>query len=302
MGSASPPTGAAPGLPPGFEALIDDAAVFPPGNAPMRAAVAAHLARRDATYAALVGRFLCPASRLGELEAAHPPGSPRLELGLIADTGPAGLPEAIRAVERSARLTLAQVEIPIPPGADLEAAARVAVSLLPDVEGYVELPIRPGAGTGAGPVGDWRQALRVLADSRFGAKLRTGGLAASAFPTVDDVARFVVACVAAEVPFKCTGGLHHALAHTDPATGFAHHGFLNLLLAAYTATQGGDVADCARVLAEREAAPVLARLDAAGDVGVVVARSFFLSFGSCSIEEPVADLVALGLLEPGDAA
>ena len=41
--------------------LIDDAALFPPGNAPMPAAVAAHRRHRAAAYRELVGPFLCPA-------------------------------------------------------------------------------------------------------------------------------------------------------------------------------------------------------------------------------------------------
>jgi len=43
------------------------------------------------------------------------------------------------------------------------------------------------------------------------------------------------------VPFKCTAGLHHAVHHTDPATGFVHHGFLNIVAATARAIVGGDV-------------------------------------------------------------
>lgn len=50
-------------------ALVDDAALFPPGNVPMPA-VAAHRRHRAAPHGELVGRYLCPASRLDELRAA----------------------------------------------------------------------------------------------------------------------------------------------------------------------------------------------------------------------------------------
>ena len=46
--------------PPLFRHLIDDAALFPPGNAPMDAAVPAHLALRTGLLSDLVGPFLCP--------------------------------------------------------------------------------------------------------------------------------------------------------------------------------------------------------------------------------------------------
>ncbi len=52
--------------------LIDDAALFPPGNAPMAAAVSAHDAHERSWYGAFIGPFLCPDVRLPELVGALP--------------------------------------------------------------------------------------------------------------------------------------------------------------------------------------------------------------------------------------
>ena len=41
---------------PAWSGLVDDAAIFPPGDVPLPDAVAAHLARREEWYADLVGR------------------------------------------------------------------------------------------------------------------------------------------------------------------------------------------------------------------------------------------------------
>jgi len=49
-----------------FAGLFDDAALFPPGDAPMAAAVPAHRELR-ARLGELVGPFVVPAARLGEL-------------------------------------------------------------------------------------------------------------------------------------------------------------------------------------------------------------------------------------------
>ena len=46
-------------LDPTWLRLVDDAAIFPPGNAPIDDAAAAHLERRDAWYAGLVGSVRC---------------------------------------------------------------------------------------------------------------------------------------------------------------------------------------------------------------------------------------------------
>ncbi len=46
--------------------LIDDAGQFPPARKPLDRAVADHAAARSGPYAWMLGRFLCPASKLGQ--------------------------------------------------------------------------------------------------------------------------------------------------------------------------------------------------------------------------------------------
>jgi len=48
-------------IPPEYAALVDDAAIFPPGNAPLDAAVRDYLAHAGTPYAALVGPFVVSA-------------------------------------------------------------------------------------------------------------------------------------------------------------------------------------------------------------------------------------------------
>ncbi|HEY9379419.1 MAG TPA: hypothetical protein VIQ02_20255, partial [Jiangellaceae bacterium] len=71
-----------------FTGLIDDAALFPPGNAPMPVAMHDHSGHRAAWYAPLVGPFLCPASRLDELAAQVATPIP---VRLVIDTGAGGV-------------------------------------------------------------------------------------------------------------------------------------------------------------------------------------------------------------------
>ena len=54
-------------IPPEYTALVDDAAIFPPGNAPLEEAVPAHREHRAAPYGDLVGPFVV--QRLGEKRA-----------------------------------------------------------------------------------------------------------------------------------------------------------------------------------------------------------------------------------------
>lgn len=265
-----------------LRALIDDAGLFPPARLPMSEAVTAHLETRSGPYAPLVGRFLLPASRLDEFDEALPitfTGGP-VRVGLIADLGVDALRAALDwASEPSFDVVL--FEIPAP-SSDPKDVDRIIDQLAGLGDAFVELPRSKG----------WADYLtRNLAALRragFGAKLRTGGLAAEAFPTEGEVAGFIAAAVRAEVPFKLTAGLHNALRHTDLTTRFEHHGFLNVALAvAYPA-------DAETWLAERDGQKVA---DEIRIVDAPLVRSRWQAFGSCSIDEPVDDLVALGLLE-----
>ncbi|MFF2952382.1 hypothetical protein ACFVVU_13690 [Kitasatospora sp. NPDC057965] len=279
--STAPVPAAASAVPPLFQGLFDDAAVFPPGNLPVADAVPAHRAHRTAWYADAVGPLLCGAGRLGELAAAaHGPG-PALRVGLVLPGGSAELGPALTA---AAPFEVAGVELATRDAS--EAVAALDLLLPPDVPAAVELPRELLRGDGLDEV------LDVLVDSPYRAKFRTGGVVAGAFPDERELAGFLTGCAQRGLPYKCTAGLHHAVRHTDPVTGFEHHGFLNVLLAA----QETDPAAAAEVLAERSGEVLAKAAHTLSDRQVTVIRNSFTAFGTCSIAEPLDDLAALGLL------
>src|SRR5262249_35460815 len=110
-------------------------------------------------------------------------------------------------------------------------------------------------------------------------------------PTAGTVAGWIDAALDRETPFKCTAGLHNAVRHTGE-DGFEHHGFLNVLVATRRAFDGAAPDEGVATLDEREPAVLVADV-AQRDR----ARRWFRSFGSCSVTEPLDDLIALGLLE-----
>lgn len=138
----------------------------------------------------------------------------------------------------------------------------------------------------------------MLVDSPYRAKFRTGGVVPGAFPDEDELAGFLTGCAQRGLPYKCTAGLHHAVRHTDPVTGFEHHGFLNVLLAAAET----DRKAAAEVLAERSGEVLAASVRELTDRQVTVIRNSFTAFGTCSIAEPLADLAGLGLVAAPAAA
>ena len=92
---------------------------------------------------------------------------------------------------------------------------------------------------------------------------------------------------------------------TEPVrlTGFEHHGFLNVLLAAAAAQGGADLPELTALLALRDGTAVADRVRSLGRSGGTAeatgARGLFHAFGSCEFDEPVDDLVQLGLLDQG---
>jgi hypothetical protein len=262
-----------PTAPPLLSGLVDDAGLFPPEELPMAAALG-RFREQLPHNPVLSGRFLCPAARLPECIGLLEAGE-RLPLGLICSLEPAGLDGALAAVAAEPRLGLQSVEGVLPD--DRSGLAAYA----PGIPLYVE--VLPGD----------EAALAWLAGCGLRAKVRCGGLRADLFPTPEALAGFLHRCAVLGVPFKATAGLHHAVAHHDAATGFDHHGFLNLAVAADRAAAGSPVEVLADILRCREPGPLLRA--AAG----AATRSLFVCYGSCSTTEPLEDLVALGLITEG---
>ncbi len=278
-----------------FAGLIDDAAVFPPGSVPLPEAVKEHRRHRSAWYAPMVGPLLVPASSVEAL--AEPIGRDvigadgGLEIGVVGDTGVAGL-----RVPAPRAVTIRQVEVAVAKrGEDPQPGLRELLALLgdwPAVRGYAEIPLTGGLLAALDALTEARGAGLAVA-----AKFRTGGLAAELFPTPIELAAVICACRDRALPFKLTAGLHHAIRHVDPETGFVHHGFLNVLVGAAQAAGGAEAAEVGDTLAGTDPVPLI---EAARQI-LDADRRLWIGFGSCGVDEPVADLTRLGLL-PGVAA
>lgn len=248
--------------------------MFPPGNASAEVALRDHLRHREAWYADLVGPLLVPVRAWDDFAAARESAPGRaVTVVLIGTTAaPATLPRGV---------TLKGVEVAVPdvPLPTTDPGLTLAAEITP------------------GPAGT-----RVLSavgelDGLVVAKLRTGGVTADAFPSEEVVAKVLASAAAVRAPLKLTAGLHHAVRYTDAETGFENHGFLNVLLAVVQALDGEDAAALRTTLATRDTAVVLARLGKLSAERLLAARRGFVSFGCCGVEEPIDDLVGLGLVE-----
>ncbi len=274
-----------------FRGLFDDASLFPPAELKMAAAVAGHQRHQAAWYRAMSGPFVCPDAKITALSAAlTASAAAELDLALTLPGGAASLDAAVDAVFADPRLRLRAVEVPIGQAGGPAAVAELMAALdrtpLAGATAFVEIP--------AGQLTE--DSVQVLTDHGYLAKLRTGGVTAGAFPSEQMLARCLTELTARRLSFKCTAGLHHAVRHRAADTGFEHHGFLNVLLAVAAALDEAPADQIADVLADTDAdqvATAVAGLDA--DTAAAV-RELFTSFGTCSTDEPITDLVTLGLV------
>jgi hypothetical protein len=273
-----------------FRELFDDASLFPPASLTMVDAVAGYRRHQAAWYREVSGPFVCPDTRLAQLSAAMTAaGVAELDVALVLPGGADGLTGATDAVFADPRLRLRAVEVPVaePSAAGVESlAAALDRTPLAGATAFMEIP--------AARIDT--SALRIAADHRYQVKLRTGGTTAEAFPDERELAGALIALGGERQAFKCTAGLHRAVRHRDGDTGFEHHGFLNLILAVAAVLGDASAGDVEAELADTRPEAVAARVAGLDEDQVAAVRSLFTSFGTCSTDEPVGDLVTLGLV------
>lgn len=278
---------------------VDYAGLFPPAALDMRSAVDEYARHRTEPNAWMLGRFVLPAVRLDEWSAAAPAvveGNP-WPLSVLAGNFDPVLRDTIAAFNQRerGRAVIDTVETRATSPRELPAA-----SITSGVAIFVEVPISD----------DPAPLLDAIRDAGIRAKVRTGGTTPDAFPTAQQVARFIRRCVERDIVFKATAGLHHPLraeyrlSYAPDAPQGTMFGFLNVLLATMIAREGGAQKDVTAALEERDPAAVVATDEAI----VWRGRAFRIAslkagrtrsmtgFGSCSFSEPVSDLKTLGML------
>lgn len=256
-----------------FTQLVDDAAVFPPGNFSLSEAIERRSARRGTPASDFVGPLLLPPPLIDEALEDHS----GLVIGVIGrrETPIAEVVAAAGDVADAAGHALAGVEVAAVDGWEqvLDLSVPVAVEVSAGAAGRVLLP-------------DLAEH-----DGQVVAKLRTGSTPTNAVPSTADTAAFITECVQLGLAFKLTGGLHRAIAHT--AEDEEQFGFLGILLAVHAALLGDDVA---AALTDRDEASIGSAVRALSEADAVNVRNVFTSFGCCDVLDPIRDLAALGLI------
>lgn len=249
-----------------LDSLIDYAGLFPPASLPIKDAVRKYDEYRNGEFSWALGRFVVPVAQVGEVPRDYP-------LSVIAASADS-IPEAY-VVEVKAR-NAEEIDV-----IRQQAAKQVIYIEVADID-----------------------LIDIIGHYGFRAKIRTGGVTADAFPSVDDVATFIRACRQKKVPFKATAGLHHPIRCAKPFTYASDsplgtmHGFVNVFLAAAMPGSATPILreENARAFGFDDGGVWYRDLRVTTEELERVRTHYAISFGSCSFEEPIAELKELGWL------
>lgn len=283
---------------------IDYAGLFPPAAVSMADAVINYATYRNSNYSWMLGRFVVTAARLDEFyESARDfvsrDATSEWRLSVVAGED---IVDTMKRVEQFSASANGVVIDSIEVRANSASKIKNTIDLLSEgTHAYFELPLDE---TLADLIADVS-----IAGQR--AKIRTGGITPDAFPTSRDIIRFVRGCLAANVPFKATAGLHHPIRCFKPLTYEADsvqstmHGFLNLFLMTGMARESFRQTILEEVMEEEfvevfhfEDGSAAWREQYSLNIWQIEAlrKHGIQSFGSCSFDEPIADLEQLGIL------
>lgn len=280
--------------------IVDYAGLFPPAALDMPAAVQSYVEYRASDESWMLGRFVAPAARLPQLDAAlQSVGRTGTDLTVSAVAGDDIVADGSKVVAFNAlapegrRVDTVEVRLSTRRSiADAASVARDGFSV------FAEIPVAE----------DPAALIDAIAGAELNAKIRTGGVTVDAFPRAAQVVRFMTRCIHAGVPFKATAGLHHplcgeyALTYAADVPRGAMFGFLNVFLTAAALRQGASEEDAVALLGERDPGAFTVTTDAVSWRGARLTTEALsetreqsaVAFGSCSFREPVNELRALG--------
>ncbi|MDO5740492.1 MAG: hypothetical protein Q4P07_10130 [Ornithinimicrobium sp.] len=284
--------------------LVDDAALFPPASTPVPQAWSGHLALRAGKYGDLLGPLLIGTSAaatlavsaqdappVGDLETGTGHGPEPIDVGVIARAGTdiVDLIAAVEVLRACPHTRVVSVEAAFDAEGQwrraLDLAVPVAVEVVRDAQAQSEALDEVAAAADQGNT--------VLA------KLRTQSTATAPVPSARELAQFLLAVRERNLPFKLTGGLHHAVARTVqlPEGGTEdQHGVLNLLLATHHLQGGAGLPKLQADLETRDAAALAAVALNLPEEAISHLRARFVSFGCCGVTEPLEEMTELGLI------
>lgn len=317
--------------------IIDYAGLFPPAGLPLEKAIRNYADYRKSREAWMLSRFIIPHGKLSELTAFSElmqEGEPFSFSVLGSATGMHeqyldeldALLQDVEAFhkEHGERVATEVMEIKLPHEAAVSGRVEEIRHVLDDTAKRLDRsPYRPKyvffeplfeesweqdlpsifralrEHNEAVALGDWKDY------NYAGLKMRCGGVKASLFPSVDQLARVLEGVRDYGIAFKATAGLHHPVRHYHEPVNTDMFGFLNVfgagLLAYAHALSIDEITEIVRdkdpdSFRFTEETFAWKELEIPADEIEQLREVALISYGSCSFDEPRDDLRQMNLL------
>jgi hypothetical protein len=295
-----------------LDSIVDYAGLYPPSAVDMATAVRSYAHYRASGNGWMLGRFVCPAAALTRFSQEADQYLPRdagaigWQLSVTGSGNVAADVEAIRDFNERHRVCFdeygAVIDAYEAKAGTVEDIFAIHHAVPTSIRTFIEVPIDR----------DPTPLLQAIAETGRRAKIRTGGITPDAFPSSENIARFLETCAHTGVTSKATAGLHHPLrgAHNltyeNDAPSAIMYGYINVFLAGALVASGAPRKDVVAMLDERESAHITFDQThcywTGGSHPYALERGFIaqmrerglVSFGSCSFTEPVNETRALG--------
>lgn len=306
--------------------LFDYAGLFPPASLPLEKAWQEYLGHRSSADAWMMGPFVVPIGRLNDLAvllnktpelapfsfAVLPriaPNAHSLPTFLTEDLNQCA--EFVRDLSGGGTIDAFEFRFPTQTFSDASLAVQTVAAVSKVFEAsefdsaalFGEI-VRSDSFSDQAPLFFTALASSTFRQKIFG-KIRCGGMDPADFPSASELARFIHTAIQMRYPFKATAGLHHPIRHVCSRQKVLMHGFINVLFAT---TLGRvhelKVHEISKILDDQNSDSFVftpsgilwTDLFASNTEFIADRRSLSLSIGSCSLNDPRADLLNLGWL------
>lgn len=286
--------------------LIDYAGIFPPAALPLKEAILNYHSYIHQEDSWMLGTFVIPASRLGELEPFRDLFNEQypLRLSIIlskSDELKTDL-DAIKLFSETYQ-TAGMIEtIEVPPSLPIDSEILDKLDILiPGYRLYCEI---------TGSIEQLKSSLNRIKKKNqetsrpIGIKFRMGGITANLFPSTEKAAFVIHECKKLGLSLKFTAGLHHPIRQYRQEVETFMHGFVNVFTASIMVHSLSISEETIQeILLEDNPKnftfttnELIWRNLTVSSLEINAARNVFsLSYGSCSFDEPREELGELAL-------
>jgi hypothetical protein len=279
-----------------LENIIDYAGIFPPAALPNEQAYTNYLELLGSKDSWIVGSLAWSATELPNLMKMV--GNDEVEIAVIGrgssdwsswqEARAQDAETMNQFIEACPNAEISTYESRLTPTSEIETAIKALKKMSDATMIAIELPWGE-------PLED---ALAAIAEAEWPiVKFRTGGTQMEAYPSSEELASAIHQCVDLDLRFKLTAGLHEPLAHVEKTNGAWAHGFLNVVTAVSMAFhEDATIRELTEILNDGDSDnwklsdTLTWRHHTINKDQLEDVRSFFGSFGSCSVSEPLAGL------------